>query len=116
MDKEKLTTPEKNKKWRIYLIAIVVLLIIHFLAGVFFVPAVMYRQHLQYNISLLYIKIGYGLGMLLWCGILFPLIFSLLALIKKTNRNLFSFFKVYFYICMVGLVINIYIGIMMRNI
>jgi hypothetical protein len=113
MDKYESSSP---KKWHIYLILIVALIIVHFSTGVFLMPAVMYRQHSEYNIPLLHLKIGYGLGMLLWCGIVLPLVFSLLALIKRTNRNFFSFLKVYFYLCIVGLVINVLIGITMRNI
>lgn len=116
MDNDIVTTHDKNHPKHIYLIAIAVLIILHFVAGVFFMPAIMYRYHSEYGIPLLYLKIGYGLGAILWFGILPPLVISLLALIKKTNRNILSFLKVYSYLCIVCLVINILIGYRMRNI
>jgi len=91
---------------RPYALGLTAVFVLQILAGTVFVPQTLIRISGEPPPALV-IRIGYGLGLFAFFSIPAPFLLSLLALLSKSMRNLYSFVKVYFWTALVGLAASV---------
>lgn len=73
---------------------LVSLLLLHFVAGYTQTPNFILEMGIQKGAPEVALRIGYAISIFAMFALPLPMIISLLSLIFKANRNLYSFFKI----------------------
>ncbi len=91
----------------IFLFGSTILLIIHYFIAFFLTPTKLLSSAGPDEMTQLGVKIGYGIGILAIVSLPIPLLVSILSLLFKSNRNIRSLSKIFFWCLGFTLIINI---------
>lgn len=106
------STRMSHRSHKPYIYGLIVLCILLFLTGALFTPhkimEIAHRASPALNI-----RIGYGLGMLFIFAVPFPMFISLLSLLPKSKRNIYSFSRILFWSVFIAFAVSLIINIVL---
>ena len=92
---------------KLFLFGSSILLIIHYFIAFFLTPTKILSSAGLDEMTQLGVKLGYGLCILATISLPIPLLVSILSLLFKSNRNIGSLSKIFFWCLVFTLIINI---------
>jgi hypothetical protein len=104
------TTNKTSPDFFPIILGIPLLLCLHYMSGYYQTPQIVIDVGLSRGLETIHMKLGYGLGMVLFYALPIPILFGLISLFIEKRRNLFSFIQVIFWSMIITLVLNLAVG------